>query len=116
MLKRLGIPLIALAAMLTPLAARPAKAGVQFGVSVGVPGYVYPTAPYAYDPYVDPYAYDPYAYTYSYPVVPTYVYPNRTWRAHDRDDWGRRGSEHGSIGRGNSFRGGERNEHSGRRR
>ena len=63
MLKKLGFPVIALAAMLTfftPTAAQ-AKSHWHFGVGIGGPVYTYPgyVAPYPYDygytPYFDPY-------------------------------------------------------------
>ncbi|MGA3044539.1 MAG: hypothetical protein ABSF54_27515 [Bryobacteraceae bacterium] len=47
MLKKLGIPVLLLAAALT---ATPAKAAVRFGVGIGGPVYA-PAYPYAYSPY-----------------------------------------------------------------
>src|SRR5581483_11539274 len=72
MLKRLGLPVVALAGLLTlftPLTAS-ARPHVRFGFSVGVPAYTYPYTyadPYYDAPYVDPYApgyydYAPYSY------------------------------------------------------
>jgi hypothetical protein len=59
MLKKLGIPMVALAGLLTFATPKPADARVRFGVTVGVP------PPYAYcspySPYCGPYAY-PYVY------------------------------------------------------
>jgi hypothetical protein len=77
-LKTIGIPLLALAAMLTIVSARPADAAVRFGVQVGPPVYPGPYAyPYSYyDPYYGPYAY-PYSYGYAYP----YGYANPTTEA-----------------------------------
>ena len=88
MLKRLGFPLIALAAILS-LGPKPADARVHFGVYLGGPPYVAPVPdPYYYAPYS--YYYDPY---YNYPPVfgygPTLVYP-RIGGHFDRDFHGRR--------------------------
>ena len=59
MLRRIGLPLLALAAMLMFLAPTHADARVGFGVFVGPS---YPAYPYAYGyPYAYPYGYyDPY--------------------------------------------------------
>lgn len=68
MLKKIGIPLLMLAAMLILIPAPQAKAGVRFGVAVGgpavvvggpayvapAPGY-YPAYPYSAPVYVAPY-------------------------------------------------------------
>ena len=71
MLKKLGIPTLALVAMLTLISPPSANARVRFGVTVGSPYYYTYSAPY---PYVySPYAYS-YPYYYSYPR-PVYVYP-----------------------------------------
>ena len=73
MIRKLGIPALALAAMLFFIPTPQAKAGVHFGVAIGGPAYVAP-AP-VYPPYVAPAPgyYAPYP-AYTYPV-PTYVYP-----------------------------------------
>lgn len=42
MLKKIGLPLLAMAAMLIVMPAPQAKAGVRFGVAVGGPVYVAP--------------------------------------------------------------------------
>src|SRR5260370_19713000 len=64
MLKKLGIPILVLAAMLS-IAPKPAKAETRFGLYLGAP------APPVYvDPYYDPYYYNPY-----------YAYPPYAWRA-----------------------------------
>jgi hypothetical protein len=66
MLKKLGIPMLALAGMLAVATPKAADAKVHVGVAIGVPP-VYPY-PYcsAYDPgcagYVYPYGYTPYVY------------------------------------------------------
>ena len=73
MLKKLGIPTLALIAMLTLISPPTANARVRFGVTVGSPYYYTYQAPY---PYV--YSY-PYPYYYSYPR-PVYVYPS--WHRH----------------------------------
>lgn len=73
MLKRLGIPLMALAGFVGFGAAQPALAGAHFGFSIG-------TAPPAYcsvyDPYYCPYGYSPYGY--AYPGVGVYPYTYTT--------------------------------------
>jgi hypothetical protein len=66
MLRKIGIPVLALVAFLTFFAPAPAVAGVHWGVSVG-PVYPHPYAgayPYSYSPYVYPYPYSTYAYPY----------------------------------------------------
>ena len=96
MLKRLGLPLLGLGAMLAFVTPHAAKAAVQVGVYLGAPAYAYP-AP------VDPYAYP---YSYSYPngyYGPTYVAPN--W-GHERQQRGDR-DDRGFYNRGQSFRGGD---------
>lgn len=111
MLGKLGLPVMALGAMLAFGTTKPANAQVRFGVQVG-PAYSYPACT-VYDPYnCPPYAYSP------YPVYPApYVYGGWGWH-HDRDwDRGERGRAfeggrefHGDRGRdhgGNAFRGRE---------
>jgi hypothetical protein len=71
MLKKLGIPTLALVAMLTLIGPPTANARVRFGVTVGSPYYYTYQAPY-------PYVYS-YPYYYSYPR-PVYVYPS--WHRH----------------------------------
>ena len=71
MLKKLGIPVLGLVAMLTLVSPPKANARVRFGVTVGSPYYYTYSAPY---PYV--YSY-PYPY-YTYPNV--YVYPHHHYR------------------------------------
>jgi|SRR5580658_9062180 hypothetical protein len=73
MIKKIGLPLIALTAVLAFATPKQADARVRFGVSVGGPVYVGP-APYA--PYAYP-AYNPY-YAAPYPayVGPAYVGPS----------------------------------------
>ncbi|HLJ16392.1 MAG TPA: hypothetical protein VKV15_17975 [Bryobacteraceae bacterium] len=87
MLRKLGLPVLALAALLTLAMPAPAKAGVHFGFYVG-PSYVVPAVPYAYPaPY--PYSYvPPYDY-YAYPpypgpayIYPYGVYPHGYWYGH----------------------------------
>ena len=63
MLKKLGLPVLALAAMLALANPSNADAKVRFGVYVGTPGYYSYTYPY----------YAPYPY-YAYPGP--YVYPH----------------------------------------
>jgi hypothetical protein len=70
LLRKLGIPAIALAGMLALFSPSSADAKVRFGVQIGVPPvYTYPY-PY-YSPYYSPY----YAYPYSY----GYYGPYATW-------------------------------------
>ena len=71
MLKKLGIPTLALVAMLTLISPPTANARVRFGVTVGSPYYYTYPAPY-------PYVYS-YPYYYSHPR-PVYVYPS--WHRH----------------------------------
>ena len=85
MLKSLGLPLLALAAMLTFASPKPAEAKVHFGVVIGSPP-VYPYYQYCspYDPYCSPFPYSyPYAYGYRYPYYQPYVFGG----------WGHRGHE-----------------------
>ena len=73
MLKRLGIPILAFAAMLC-ISPKPAEARIHFGVYLGGPSYYAPPpGPYYYSPYpAYPYYYAPY---YSYPSY----YRNRSF-------------------------------------
>ena len=70
MLKKLGIPVLLLAAALS---AAPAKAAVRFRVGIGGPVYA-PAYPYVYSPYYGYYGY-PGPYVYSRP----YVYGTWGW-------------------------------------
>jgi hypothetical protein len=98
MLKRIGIPVIALAAMLTLFSPHQASAAVRFGVYVGAPvyrayppyppyAYPYPVPAYSYYGYPPVYAYPTPYYTYSRP----YVYGTWRWRNHERREFGGRG-------------------------
>jgi hypothetical protein len=79
MLKKLGIPVLALVAMLTLVSPPKANARVRFGVTVGSPYYYTYPAPY---PYV-------YSYPYSYYGYPhTYVYGGWYHRHHYHDRHG----------------------------
>jgi hypothetical protein len=114
MLKKLGIPTLAVIAMLAIVGAAPAQAGVHFGIGIGGPVYTYPS-PYAYS---YPYGYyNPYPY-YSTPYYSApYVYPYGGYYGgwgwgHDRDggryehhDRGFRGHE------GGGYRGGHEGGH-----
>ena len=77
MLKKIALPVVALVGLLF-LASAPAKAAVQFGITVGPPVYTYPAYPYYSDPYAYSYAY-PYSYNYYVAPAPRFVYPYRTW-------------------------------------
>jgi hypothetical protein len=91
MLKKIGFPLLALAALLFAIPQPQASAAVRFGVYVGGPAYAY-QAP-VYPPPYAPHYYNEYP-TYSYPA-PAYVYPYSTWRGHeDRDHREYRGNEY----------------------
>jgi hypothetical protein len=76
MLKKIGLPLIALAGIMAFGAPRAAQARVHFGVAIGGPVYTAPVAPYPYAyapaPYADPYYYPP-AYVAPAPYVQPYV-------------------------------------------
>jgi hypothetical protein len=73
MIKKIGLPLVALAAMLAFVTPKQADARVRFGVAIGGPVYTAPV-PYAY-PYYGPY--NPY-YAAPYPgyAAPAYVGPS----------------------------------------
>ena len=81
MLKKIGIPMLVLVAMLAILAPSTASAAVRFGVTVG-PVYPYPAYPYAYS---YPYGYGYYA---PYPA-PAYQFYWRGHRDHDYRDYRR---------------------------
>jgi hypothetical protein len=87
MLKKIGIPLLTLAAMLFVIPTPQAKAGVRFGVYLGGPAYVAPAPVYPYAApgyqYAAPGYYSAPAYPY---VAPGYVYPYSTWGG--RAYWG----------------------------
>ena len=103
MLKRIGIPVLVLLALLVVFGTPQANAGVRFGVFVGGPAYgpVYPGYPYVYsDPY--PYPYRTYYYSRPYPYyyysAPVYGYGyssryyghghrEHEWREHERREW-----------------------------
>ncbi len=111
MLKRVGLPVIAMLAALAVAHPTPARAGVGVGVYIGGgPVYTAPVAPYPYTapvpaPYVDPYAYpQPYAYPAPAPVyvappyVPSYGYARPIYRDRGYD----RRYEHNNYYRGNN--------------
>jgi hypothetical protein len=107
MLKRFGIPVVALVVLMI-FSTAPAQAGVHFGVSVG-PAYPYSYAyPYAYNPY---YAYPYPAYPYAYPYSPYCGGLGFYWGGHH---YGYRHYDH-DRGYDRGFRGGhEFHEHGGR--
>jgi hypothetical protein len=100
MLKKIGIPLLTLAASLMVMPTPQAKAGVRFGVYLGAPAYVAP-APVYPPAYVAPAPgyYNAYP-AYGYPVAPAYVYPYANF------GWGGR-AYYGGSGRyvGHGFEG-----------
>ncbi len=113
MLRRIGLPLVALAALVVLLAPSPAAAKSHFGFGVFV-GPSYPVYPYDYTypyPYSYPrYYYDPYYYPYAYYSYPAYGYWGGSyyWRGHrDRDEFRGRGWGRGSRG-DHDFRSGGR--------
>ena len=101
MLGKVGLPLLALGAMLGIGAAKPANAQVLFGVQVE-PSYPYCSV---YDPYCTPYAYLPYVYSAPAP----YVYGGWARGHRDHDDGNRGGyafrGGHEFHGGGGGFRG-----------
>ncbi len=84
MLKKIGLSVVVLAAMLLVAIPSPAGAQVRFGITFGTPGYVYvnPVNPYAYG------YYSPYSYYYPQPYYryPWYVSPYSYGR-HDHDHY-----------------------------
>jgi hypothetical protein len=121
MLKKIGLPLVALAGIMAFGAPRAAQARVHFGVAIGGPVYTAPVAPYPYGygyaptPYVDPY----YAPTYVAPapyVVPSFgigVGIGGGYYGHGYVGHGYAPAFRGnSFGHGGGFRGGS---HRGRR-
>ena len=105
MLKKIGIPVVALLALAAIISPAPAKAEVHFGVGVyaAPPVYAYPAPAYP------EYYYDA-PYTYTYPA-PAYGYyrgyygGHGYYRHYDRDDYRHyyRGNDrnYGERGRGN---------------
>jgi len=111
MLKKIGFPILALAAMLVLIPVPKASAAARFGVYVGGPAYAYPAYPYpAPGPYYN--AYPPYpAYAYPAPAyVSPYVYGGGYRRGHeyyehrDRGWNGHEGRNHEGEGRGHGRR------------
>jgi hypothetical protein len=92
MLRKIGVPVIALAAILTVFSPHKASGAVRFGVYVGAPAYpvypaypAYPAYPYPQYAYPDYYGYPP---VYDYAVPAPYVYRNDGWwRNHERHEW-----------------------------
>lgn len=101
MLKKIGIPILTLAAMFLLVPAPQAQAGVRIGVAIGGPAVVVPAAPvYVAPPPVYPAPLYP---AYPYPA-PVYVAPSVTfgWGPHAYVGPGRYFG-HGFVGHG--FRG-----------
>jgi hypothetical protein len=85
MLKKIGIPLLALAGMMVLIPTPKASAAVRFGVVVGGgPRYAYPVYPAYPDAYAPDY-YNGYP-AYSYPA-PTYDYPYNSYRGHEGHEY-----------------------------
>jgi hypothetical protein len=105
MLKKIGLPVLALTAMLVLAPLPKASAAVRFGVAVGAPVYPYPAYPYA-NAYPNYPAYGAYpAYPYAAPV---YAYPYGYWRDHGRREYGayrEQYREHGRYEHGGGARG-----------
>ena len=80
MLKKIGLPMLALAGMLVFAAPPKADARVRFGIGIGGPVYTAPVPAYPYG-YAAPYAYGPNYYAAPAPVYPydygyaPYAYP-----------------------------------------
>lgn len=79
MLKKIGLPIMALAGLLTFVTPPKADARIRFGVAIGGPVYTAPVPPYPYS-YAYPYPgygpdYYPPAYPYAYDYAPGYVAP-----------------------------------------
>ena len=117
MLKKLGIPVVALADLLSFGVPKKAEAGVHFGIGIGVaPPYSYYDPYYAapYSPYVYPYgeAYAGPAYVEPYTYVTPYSYGGywgRGWHDRGRGERFDRGRGFGHFhGGGEHFRGGHR--------
>jgi len=99
MLKKIGIPALALCAMALLISPPRANAGVRFGVFIGGPVYAYPAYPPPPPPpqvYYNPYPAYP-VYSYAAPA-PVYVYPSyglywrcrygyRGYRGYRRHEW-----------------------------
>jgi hypothetical protein len=119
MLKKIGLPMIALAALMAFGAPRSAEARVHFGVAIGAPVYAAPVAPYSYGygyapgPYADPY-YAPPAYVAPAPVyVEPYLGLGWGGYGHGYGHGYVRGGyapafRGGTVGHGGGFRGGFR--------
>jgi uncharacterized membrane protein YgcG len=107
-LRKLGLPIFALAGVMMFVGTPKADAQVRFGAYLGAPvypyAYSYPYG-YGYPGYYDPYAY-PYGYSYPYP------YYGGGWSGHfdhrdfDHHDRGFDGRGNGGEFRGNAPRGG----------
>ena len=102
MLKKIGIPALALGAMMFLIPLTRANAAVRFGVFIGGPAYGYPAYPAPPPP---PVYYNPYP---AYPVYPyvgsAYVYPYRYGYSYGYRPYWRSGYEY------RGYRGYSRNE------
>jgi hypothetical protein len=111
-LKKLGLPILALAGIMMFVGTPKADAAVRFGVYLGGPAYPYAYSyPYAYPNYYYPYTY-PYGYGYAHPYYGGGYYGGywggRWGHDHDRDHWrGGRGWDHDHGFRGGHEHGGE---------
>lgn len=101
MLKKIGLPMMALAGTLAFTAPKPANAQVQFRVGVGVAP-AYPYNPYVCSPY------DPYCPAYVAPAPVPYVYGGggRGYRDYDHDRGFRGRDSRGDFRGGEAFHGG----------
>ena len=98
MLKRIGIPVLALCAMAVLISPPRASAAVRFGVFIGGPVYAYPAyppppppPPVYYNPYpaypVYPYAAPAYVYHYGYRPYWRGGFEYRGHRGYRRHEW-----------------------------
>jgi hypothetical protein len=84
LLRKLGVPAMALAGVLMLFSPSSANARVRFGVRIGGP---YPVYTYPY-PYYDPYYAYPYGYTYGGPYATWgYGYHHHHFNRHERFEY-----------------------------
>jgi hypothetical protein len=118
MLKKLGLPIMALAALMAFAVPQKADARVRFGISFGAPVYTapVPVAPYAYgysypdypNYYSAPAPVDPYAYDYGYVAPAPYVAPVAPYYGFSLGFGGHHGYQHFEHERHEHFEHGHR--------
>ncbi len=117
MLKKLGVPMIALAGMLAFALPPKADARIHFGIGIGGPVYTAPVPAYPYD-YSYPYGaygnyYAPPVYSYPY-VAPGYGYvPYGGFSLGFGSGWGHERYEHEGHFEGGHYGGGHFEGHGG---